>query len=905
MMIKKKLDDRAGLAEKVSRLTPPWPLRMATAATVIALGALSPSGASALGLGRITVLSALGEPLRAEIDIPQITPEEAASLRAGIPAPAAFQAAGMEYNAALSRAQITLQQRPDGRSFLRLTSDRVVTEPFVDLILETVWSTGRVSRDYTLLFDPPGTRQPAPAAPVAAQLTPPRAPDVPATSSRPAPAPSAAAPAPRSPTVSPAKEPARTATPAPAAASDKQIKVQAGDTAGKIAANHKPDEISLDQMLVALLRANPNAFIGGNVNRIKAGALLNLPTAEQAASVTASEARKTLSVQSANFNEFRRKLSEAVPTTQVAAADRQATGSLQARVDDKKEAAASPDKLTLSKGAVKGTVPEAQIAESRQSKEAAERVAELSKNVKDLSRLQEKTTVPAASGAASAASGARGPALPVGAAASAAVAPAAPASAKVSTPSTTTTVAVGAIPPASAASAAASTAASAPAALAASSPSLPAGTATTQVEASTTVAPPAPAASKAPPAPVEKTVVVEEPSFLDGLLDNSVLPLAGGGLLALLAGFGLFRARQRKKATQVDSSFLESRAQPDSFFGSSGGQHIDTDEAPPPGSSLVYSPSQLDAAGDVDPVAEADVYLAYGRDLQAEEILKEALKTNPGRIGIHGKLLEIYAKRRDVRAFEVVAAEAHKLTGGDGSEWDRICELGRELDSENALYQPGAPAESKAFEVEAQAEPESLEQAFSASMPPDLPKPEFSPSSISVDLDLGDLDAEPARARVPDLDLGSPVAATAEASKDDDGGLDWDVLDPGSPEVAQVDVDLPIDISMPELPASQASAPAPAPAPSAAAGNESDAGMIEFDLGSLSLDLEQSSPEAAASNAAPADNAEDPMATKLALAQEFHAIGDSDGARALVEEVVAGSTGPLKAKAQRFLADLG
>ncbi len=166
------------------------------------------------------------------------------------------------------------------------------------------------------------------------------------------------------------------------------------------------------------------------------------------------------------------------------------------------------------------------------------------------------------------------------------------------------------------------------------------------------------------------------------------MPVAGG-LLALLAGLGIYGLSRRKKAAGVDSSFLESRLQPDSFFGSSGGQRIDTNEAAASGSSMVYSPSQLDAAGDVDPVAEADVYLAYGRDLQAEEILKEAMRSTPTRVAIHNKLLEIYAKRRDAKAFEVVATEAFGLTQGEGSEWEHACELGKELDPTNPLYQPG------------------------------------------------------------------------------------------------------------------------------------------------------------------------------------------------------------------------
>ena len=84
---------------------------------------------------------------------------------------------------------------------------------------------------------------------------------------------------------------------------------------------------------------------------------------------------------------------------------------------------------------------------------------------------------------------------------------------------------------------------------------------------------------------------------------------------------------------------------------------------------MTYSLSQLDAIGDVDPVAEADVYLAYGRDLQAEEILKEAMRSNPERLAIRTKLLEVYAKRRDIKGFELLATQLFAaLTRGEG-EW--------------------------------------------------------------------------------------------------------------------------------------------------------------------------------------------------------------------------------------------
>ena len=107
----------------------------------------------ALSLGRMTVLSGLGEPLRAEIELPDITPEEASSLKPEVAPAEAFRAAGLEYNSALADLRIVLQRRPDGRSLLRINTNRAVSDPFLDLILQVNWSSGRIVRDYTILLD--------------------------------------------------------------------------------------------------------------------------------------------------------------------------------------------------------------------------------------------------------------------------------------------------------------------------------------------------------------------------------------------------------------------------------------------------------------------------------------------------------------------------------------------------------------------------------------------------------------------------------------------------------------------------------------------------------------------------------------------------------------------------------
>lgn len=876
----------------------PRPWRLGAVAAAIALvGTFSSLPAQALGLGRVTVQSALGEPLRAEIEIAEINAEEAASLRATVASPEAFKAAGLELSAAVTNLQISLQRRPDGRSYLRLSSDRAVSEPFVDLILEARWASGRIVRDYTMLFDPPNLRaaaqpMPAPIPPLVSR------PQTPLATLPPAPAPAAAITRSSPPAAMPAPAVRPTAAPpavaaarAPSPGGD-TVTVKAGDTAGKIAAQTKSASISLDQMLVALLRSNPDAFIGGNVNRLKAGAVLEVPSTEQAEAVSASEASRTIVAQSRDFNSFRRKLAESAPVTQTASADRQAAGQVQAKVEDKAPAATTPDKLTLSKGAVKSTgAAEAKIAQDREAAEAAARVAELSKNISDLNKLGSSSATPAAAATPPAAAAPAAPATESLAPGASVPTPAILAGAALSTSEA-------AAPLAPASSAVAADAVAADAAAAASAPAASA---------------PAPAPA---PAPVKKPVVLPpppEPSLMDELLANPLMLVGGAALLLLLGGLVVYRARQRKNAVSVDSSFLESRLQPDSFFGASGGQRIDTNEAHDAnvtGSSMVYSPSQLDAAGDVDPVAEADVYLAYGRDLQAEEILKEAIRISPNRVAIHAKLMEIYAKRRDAGAFATVAAEAFALTRGHGVEWAHMAEMGRDLDPGNPMYQPdGQPAVSTGAAVAAGAAAGLASASFTTQTTPQALQATPEPHSSIVDFDL-DLD----------FSLGDELAAPTPAP----APVAYSAPTPVMPAPAAAPV-APADNSLDFSAASFSMPPMAAPAPTvsaalpvmddslsfttepavitAASPLDNTGGMLEFDMGALSLDLDAASADKAtvAPAPAPAVDLEDPLETKFALAEEFRAIGDADGARSLAEEVLAQSNGSLKAKAQAFL----
>jgi pilus assembly protein FimV len=378
----------------------------------------------------------------------------------------------------------------------------------------------------------------------------------------------------------------------------------------------------------------------------------------------------------------------------------------------------------------------------------------------------------------------------------------------------------------------------------------------------------------------------------------------------LIAGLGLYRLRGRLRKQGGETSFLESRLQPDSFFGASGGQRIDTRDAGSSTSSSVssmsYSLSQLDAIGDVDPVAEADVYLAYGRDLQAEEILKEAMRANPERMAIRLKLLEVYLKRRDVKGFELLATQVYTLTRGAGDDWAKAQELGRQIDPDNPLYQPGGAPE---LEIGPGGKP--IEPLDATTLPHTAkPSTAFVPAADArLDQDL-DLDL--------DLDLGAP----SQPSEQTQPFRPADTTTPFRPadQTQPMRPPSPIEAANAELQTEPATIRMPAPPPAKPADPPKDMGTLDFDLGDLTLDTRPAPPAPAAAASEPTlDFGEfglggdtqpplaegDPLARKLELAEEFRQIGDLEGARDLLEEVVAKADGALKSKAQGMLQSLG
>jgi pilus assembly protein FimV len=727
-------------------------LKKLTAAVASAL--VLSSAAHAAGLGKLTVLSALGQPLRAEIELTAVSSDEASGLVAKLASPEAFRTANIEFNPALLSLRFAVEQR-NGRQFIRVSSAQPLNEPFVDMLLELTWNNGRLVREYTFLLDPAELRATQSAQVAAGEAARPRAEaQAPAASSSSAPAAPVAAERPRRGRARAAEEGGA----APAARQGgSEYRVKPGDSLGRIAGQLKPVDVSLDMMLVALYRANPDAFIGNNMNRLKSGRILSVQDAGSVQALNEGEAHGVVVAHAADFNAYRNKLAgqvgaaEPVKTPQASQA---AGGKISAKVEERPTAAnESQDQLRLSKApatgaAAKGATSNTEdtIAKQRELEEAQKRVKELERNVGDLEKL---TTVKSKGGAEAQQT------------------------------------------------AAASAAASAP---------TPAPAAKPAQKKLATIKPAArPAAT--------------EPGLLDFILDN--LALVGGGAAALLLGGLLVAQRRKKKDVKAvpEPSILGVPSEPaHSLFAETGGQSIDTSNSVF-NSSFAPSASQLDT-NEVDPVAEADVYIAYGRDAQAEEILREALRTHPERYPVRLKLLEIYAARKDQRAFETQAGELYSMTRGQGEEWAQAAALGLSIDPLNPLYGAGgAPAaeEAHAFGAfDATAVPAAAAAAGTAAAAV------AAHEAMSFDQHFADAmgTAQPAAqmAAEPEAFASAAAAADDEHTLDFDlGGLAFEPVQAEQPKPAEAEHgDHVLDFDMSGFDAAPAASPAASPATSPA-----------------------------------------------------------------------------------------
>jgi pilus assembly protein FimV len=821
-------------------------LRLALAACLVA-----PVLVQAAGLGRLTVQSDLGQPLRAQVEIVSLQPGEEDSLSARIASIEAFRQAGIEYSPSLASIRVSIERR-DGKPIVRLSSSDPLNEPFVELLVELQWATGRLVREYTFLLDPPGYKGPQP---IAAPAPPP----APAPVAKPSPIePARPAPLEARPLVSERK----------AAAGSYEVKK--GDTLGKIARENRPAGVTLNQMLIALYRANQEAFIRGNINLVRAGRILTLPDREAVDAVESADANRMVQTHTADFAEYRRMLAERVaagPAT-TAPGEREVTG----RIAAKPEAPAPSeprDQLKLSKAdPAKPSAPAARaareddrIAIGRALQEAQSRITDLEKNVADLQKLLELKNQQLAQLEQKAAAKPVPPPAPK--------------------PDATTPE-----PPKPVAEA--------------PKPDAP----KPAVEAPK----PKPAAEAPKPKPAPVKPLAPEPSLMDEFLENPFALAGLGGVVVLLGGYGAWAWRRKKKT--AESAFR------DAVLGAPGALAPAVAAGAAVAQAAVAAPAAKAAlapeAEEVDPIAEADVYMAYGRDAQAEEILKEALGKDANRVAVHVKLLEIYANRRDPKAFEQTALKVKNLTGGAGADWDKAAALGRSIDPQNGLYGGGEVAAAGAAPAAAPAAGAALAPALDFDISGTAGEATAaSTPSVSLDLDISAPAPAGAPAERTDFAPSGTLIIESQEAKAASGGLDFDLGGaPEKKEEAAGGIDFDLGGTQPSSPG-LAAAPVAAPAGGSGGidfdlnldlGGAKTEAVPAMDLSSVSLDLGEAG---AAAPAAGGDARWQEVATKLDLAKAYEEMGDKDGARELLNEVVKDGDAAQQEQAKKMLAGLG
>lgn len=936
---------------------------------IAAASALSSGMAHALGLGELTLKSTLNQPLVAEIELLDVKDLTAAEVVPSLASPEDFAKAGVDRQAFLNDLTFTPVLNASGKSILRVTSSKPLSEPMVKFLVQVMWPNGRLLRDYSVLLDPskfsPQTAdaaaQPAPTQTITAPVT--------------------------------------------GGTQPTQYTTAPRDTLWEIA-EKTGNGGSVQQTMLAIQALNPDAFIDGNINRLKAGQVLRLPDQAQSTSLPQPKAIAEVSAQNTAWRQGRRYVAKPGTGQQQLDATKRARG-------EGPSSQSATDKLSLvsaesGKAGGKGAAGDAKNLSNklavtqesldttrRDNAELKSRMTDLQSQLDKLQRLIELKNNQLAKLQAEGAAGAPAP---------------------------------GATAPAMSAELAANPAATPPADAAPTAP-----------EAAAPEAAPAPAEQ-----PVEPTPAASDDQQFKELLTNPwLLGLAGGG--AVVALFLLLLLARRRKAQQEaekhvrmardlaeEQAFTAELDLPKSIF-----EDLDV---PPPSVKLATAPTPTPpapapapapapviapvvvtppiAAPLVSPAGErnddvlskAQSHITAGRLNQAAALLEDGIKQEPQRSDLRLKLMEVYGQQGDRDAF--VAQERQLVANGDNfAQVEKLksrfpamviaaaggiaaAAIAAELDAQYVkdllLDEPEAPEPAvpddfdTAFDLslddlesaapavaapETEAEPDDFDTAFDLSLDdleaasPAVVAPESEPEAASDDLDsafdlsldnletaspavvapepepkaepvsTAELDAFPLDDDLSfesvlqqtdikenlddlsdfdlDMDLGGDASPATLAEDDfllslDDGVKDLDLPvaeAPAVPAAALDDLELPADFDL-SL-ADEMDAP---DAPDAFAAELED---VNAELDRLSQSLGEPSFTAEDAMASAADEPEfdflsgtDEVATKLDLAQAYIDMGDADGARDILNEVVTEGDAGQKTEAKEMLSRL-
>ncbi|MBF7729180.1 FimV/HubP family polar landmark protein [Pseudomonas sp. N040] len=935
---------------------------------IAAATSLTSGMAHALGLGEISLQSSLNQPLDANIELLEIRDLDKAEIIPRLASPEDFSKAGVEREFFLTDLKFTPVILANGKGAIRVTSGKPVREPYLNFLVEVVWPSGRVLREYTLLLDPPlyspeTAIAAAPRLPVAVPAPSPVPVAAPRSQSAPADGPFKAGSLPGSPVAAPARAESRPAAVAAEAISGDQYRTSKNDTLWEIAQRVQSSG-SLNQTMLAIQDLNPNAFIGGNINSLKSGQVLRLPDASQVNARSGSAATAEVAEQNSAWREGR----SLTPVTarQLDATKRDVAGEAPAQIETKDSlrlVAAEAGKAAS--GSDKGAGEDSKVLSDklavtqesldtsrRQGEELKERVADLQSQMDKLQKLvqlkddqlaklqadllaQEKQAAEAALATKS-----EQPLAPAPIADKPAQAPVV----AESTPAQPT----------------------APVQPVADAP------ATAKVEEPAAQAAPAPAAAKpaAAVAPVEEvqpvqvvsetaSAVAPEPvSPVDEFLGNPLLVgSAGAGLLIILLGLMALSRRNALKDSQsaaakpldidTDKDFDSEAELPDDTFAGLDDAAIEPQKEPV-------------NAQPIDALAEAESYIAYGKFNQAAEFLQGAINNEPQRADLQLKLMEVLAELGDRDGFQRQEAELQEV-GGVSAQIEQIKAKYPAMAAAGFAAGVGHVAEPDDFAMEdlisdaPPAAPQDADDAFDLSLE-DLDAEideEFRAPASASDQDLDDfaLDidfAEPAASAKDDIDFGLTLEAPAasessQALKQVDDFSDFDFeLEPAQASTGSSDYALPdeneISLELPELDsgagadddsfgldsaldlAEDFALPATGeqqslqsalaePEPTLEALNdELDQLSASFDDFSLQDEPEllQEQGDLAADDDEDFDflSGTDEAATKLDLARAYIDMGDAEGARDILDEVIAEGSESQQQEARELIGKL-
>ena len=860
---------------------------------IAAASALSSGMAHALGLGELTLKSTLNQPLVAEIELLDVKDLTAAEVVPSLASPEDFAKAGVDRQAFLNDLTFTPVLNASGKSILRVTSSKPLSEPMVKFLVQVMWPNGRLLRDYSVLLDP--SKFSPQTAEAAAQ-----------------PAPTQAVTAP----VTGATQPAQHTT-APR------------DTLWEIAAKARNGG-SIQQTMLAIQALNPDAFIDGNINRLKTGQVLRLPDQAQTTSLPHPKAIAEVSAQNTAWRQGRRYVAK--PGTGQQQLDATNRGNA-----DTATAQATQDKLSLvsaesGKAGGKGAAGDAKnlgnkLAVTQESLDTTRRDnAELKSRMTDLQsqmdKLQRLIELKNNQLAKLQAEGA--------------------------------------------ADASAETAAPALSAELATSP------ATTPAEVAPAPAAAAPEAAPAEPTTEPAPAVSDNQKFNELLTNPFLLGLIGGGavVLALLL---LLLARRRKAQQEAEKHLRMARAlsegQDLSFDSDLSQSSFDDLDVAPPSAKLATAPTPAPtpepepviapvvvtapiAAPLVSPAAERDEdvlsraqsHITAGRLSQAATLLEDGIKQEPQRSELRLKLMEVYGQQGDRDAF--VGQERQLVANGDNfAQVEKLkarfpamavvaasglaaAAIAAELDAQYVkdllLDEPQAPAPAPAddeFDSAFDLSLDDLEAASPAAVAPEADAlTELDEFPLDDDLsfesvlqqqtaikenldDLSDFDL--------DMDLGADPSPAILAEDDFLLELDEGVKDlPVVPQVPQDDLELPADFDL-SLADEMDAIPAEPRAADIPDSFEFEPGEVDAELDRLSPSIGEPSFTAEDAMASAADEPDfdflsgtDEVATKLDLAQAYIDMGDSDGARDILNEVLTEGDVGQRSEAKEMLSHL-